>query len=533
MPRVPEYQPGQVQQRGVPSVRQELAPAGAFLGAAEGLSQLAGTMSDIAFKMQVEQDETAALQIDNQFRDALRQKLQGDEGYYNQRGQNAMSGHDATVADINKLRQEYLGMAQNPRQRAALMRSINGRTESELDKVATHAANERRAWMAETHKKAIETNIEDAIADPVNFGMHIGKVRESVKTVAKQQGLGEEWVNATVRDATTKIHTGIIEQLMVTHPGAARQWYEKARKAGEIDGDAIPKIEKALEVSVVRAASQAEAARIQAATTDYEKQVQLAKKIKDPKVQDETLERLDKDFNRTRAIEASHVREAKKAAWNHVKKGGTVDTLPANVVADLEGTFIAALKRGTEPDTDWKLVNDLNRLMIDSPEVFADPEKTDLWKYRTQLDDTQWQKFSNAQVMLNRREEKEVRRQSRITRGMSIAKPFIANLSDDNKGKFQDSLINELDMAVKDGKVLGDKDVSAIVHSLLQKVEIDWGIDKPAYRAEDTDRVVVPENIRQDIIDSFTRKFKRAPSDQEINHNYLKAVRSGKIQTGE
>jgi hypothetical protein len=163
----------------------------------------------------------------------------------------------------------------------------------------------------------------------------------------------------------------------------------------------------ATQIEVVRAATSTAATQIYSAYPgDEAAAIKAARAIGDPIVADKTADQLSKMYAQDRAGEAQQRRAVQDQAWEHVLRGGSVDTIPATIAAKLGGEVSSmqafearrvqngdGFGKVTDPETYTKLT----KLQASDPKAFA---AFDLNTLTDKLKEGDWKQFANQQVQV-------------------------------------------------------------------------------------------------------------------------------------
>lgn len=228
MPIVPQYQPGQVQQRGVSqqgiSVRASADDMGAAVG--RGMQSLGQGVGEVANAMvAVAEMENVALakQADNEFAGWLRERQYGEGGFLTLEGRNAVQGRDQFEREVADKRREF-GQGLNPGAQAAFDRASTARVNSTLDQSIVHTANQRKAWFKDASTQRIDTFAEDALAGYANPNLvarNIAAGQAELRSMAEMQGWDPDALANREAEFVSGVHKNIALRLAQADPLAA------------------------------------------------------------------------------------------------------------------------------------------------------------------------------------------------------------------------------------------------------------------------------------------------------------------------
>lgn len=232
------YQPTGAQPIGVPGggYQQIDARAGDFgQSMAAGLRQGGQDFKELSALLEREQakdDETAALSIDNQYRErSIKTLADPENGFMAKRGRDALEAYKGTVDDLTKSRDELLGLAKNENQKRILMRVLNARLDSNIESMSAHTRVQRAAFQDQTYAAGVEGNLRDAVG-ALTDGDFMQRLAAS-ETYRRQMLTGQGASDDVIKNELTKLRgkgfKGRLELMMGPgkDPNAAAAWYEK------------------------------------------------------------------------------------------------------------------------------------------------------------------------------------------------------------------------------------------------------------------------------------------------------------------
>lgn len=433
--------------------------------------QIAGFAEEV-----VKQDvEREFKRLDNEFAKEIQRITYGDgtpanPGFYSQRGENALKARadaeKAIEAARTRLAEGSSGLARRNFESAAAIR-VTRETES----LNRHTATQREVANDLVSESAIAQAQDDATAawnNPTVVGQSLRLVTDEVVDAGRRKGLPASVIQQQVEAAQTKIHLGVIDRALAVDPMAAQAYYNTNKAS--IDGSARTDVEKALEAGVLRKQSQGEADRIYGMGLPEKDAMKAARDIKDPKLRDETVTRLQRRFGEDDRIRRDAERAAKDSAWSTVINGGSVDDIPATTLATMDGTTISAMRtfekkraadgRGFADATKPEAYNRLHNLFMEDKVAFAE---YDITSEINNLDEGDYQYWLSQQRAVDKAGEREAAKATSYTLGDRVAKEYMnaagigytssASASDAKKSQRVFSLIrNTIDELHAEGK---------------------------------------------------------------------------------
>lgn len=405
-----------------------------------GLSKVGDQIGAMALKMQIEDNERAAKDADVALSARLRMLAVGDgtegnSGYFGRKGQDAVDATSDYNKSVEDARREIAESLPNDRARQLFQSSAATRVNSALTEGAKYSIGQRTVASNATSEARIGEAIDDAAAawsDPKIVARSVAVAEAEVADVGERNGWTPEVTKSKMEAARTKVYSQAIMAASEQDPMAAQELYNKHKT--DIDGTARPGIEKVLEAGTLRQQSQQSAAEIQAAMPgDLKAQIARAKAtIKDPKVLDETLTRLDRDHARDERLRSQQERETQQAAWATITGGGSVDDLSPAQLSVIPGTTLSSMQafekkraasgRGFADATDPEAYNSIHDAFMADKLAFS---QMDLDTMRDKLDEGDYKYWANQQRMIDTRAEKEQAKLRSYTVGDRLANQFL------------------------------------------------------------------------------------------------------------
>lgn len=233
MPRVETYDAPQVSPNALPGVRQSSVVSPALLGEAgaqqaemgAGMLKAGNALGDVAYKMQVEDNETEAKALDTEFANFGRDVINGTDGdpstgYLSKQGKNALEAYGATRDALIKKREELIGKASNDRVRNLLAQTFDRRIMSFRDTMDGHARQQRAAHMKATSELRIDSlakDMADSWADPTKHAEYLAGLKGEAVSLAEVHGITDaREKDALVKQYTSTGHAGVIARMMST-----------------------------------------------------------------------------------------------------------------------------------------------------------------------------------------------------------------------------------------------------------------------------------------------------------------------------
>jgi hypothetical protein len=412
MPQVPDYNARQVAVRPVPDARLNVRAGPAFAAATRlgEVSQEAG--AGIVIEEQRKADEIALISATRKLKEATNSMLFDPKtGAMTRKGRDAFGLPEEVIPAYDKVAGEIEMELGNDRQKIAFRRvSSSMRGETDLT-VQRHVSQERAAYDSEETQSAVITARDSASLnynDPRRVSVEIGDQVATIQGYAARTGKGDNWARREVENAISKTHLQVIEAAQAHQDDIYASSYYKEIK-GQLRGDDAEKAAKSVEDGSIRGESQRIADEMFKGGLLRVNADEEIQKIKDPKLRDAVQQRVDVHFNRVDAMQRETHDFATRYAIDHVERGGSVDTMPQNILKDLTVSDRAQLRaynktrsKGESPDTQWDAYYDLVKRATTDPAEFA---KVNLMQYRNKLGDTEFKQVVALQAAYSKKDD--------------------------------------------------------------------------------------------------------------------------------
>lgn len=308
MPTVPRYST-QVGRSGLPGARvQADVPSEAFRPAQP--VDLRGVQAGIT-KI-VEEEREKANQIASVNARAALGKFTNEliyhpeTGIINRKGQNAFGApEEVREAWERKVGEITQGLG-NETQRAEFTRYALEQGIEVERAVHRHVAGEIQAFDAETTEQYLAIERDAAVLqydDPERVQLSIDRQIAAIKDHARRNGLPSEWTEAKVAETRSKTHASVLARILADGNDLDASEYYKKHK-DEMTGADQTAAERDLQEGSLRGESQRQAARVIEQASNRQEAADIARAtIKDPKVLDEVIRRIDDHFSRVRTAQ--------------------------------------------------------------------------------------------------------------------------------------------------------------------------------------------------------------------------------------
>lgn len=220
----------------------------------------------------------------NQIRD-----LESD--YYGRKLGQAQGVYDDAQRDIDELTTEFSGNLSNDDQRLMFQSLSNTRKNTLLNSILNHQNTEIQQWEKSAGVSLADNAVQEAIdnyLDPEATQDAMDRVTAGINMALR--GADPETVSKAVDNYESDIHIGIVKRFLVNDATGARAYYEKNKD--EILATEKAELEAKLSASQTKQAAQVFTDAISAEGGTLTEQLEEARKITNPDVRDNTVNRL-------------------------------------------------------------------------------------------------------------------------------------------------------------------------------------------------------------------------------------------------
>lgn len=413
MPRVTRFGQRQVTPAPLPAARRRNAPTAASEGAlvGEAVAQVGGQVGTIGLRQfaEVERrereqaDDDAILKAKNHLSAWERKRLYDpDAGALGVRGEAAFELPEIVAGEFNQVAGDIEQGLKTDRQRQAFARlrgqafanldgTIRRHVQGEIDK---NRVNELQATLQNAQTAAVQ-NAQDTrrVDQEMRFAL------TALATTGPRLGMGPEQLESAVNAFKSDTFEGIVNRLLANDQVAkASTYFEEVKEA--LSGDAIVRLEKALETGKVKVDATRRADVIIRAGGTLTEQREKAKAIADVETRQAALQLIEHED----AVQQRVAREREEAdaqeATNLVEQRG-FQAIPADLLARLSVGTRSSLRAydrsraaGVPVETNWPRFYELERQAADDPAAFL---KHNLLSDRHQIGDVEWKHFTGLQ----------------------------------------------------------------------------------------------------------------------------------------
>lgn len=363
----------------------------------------AAIFRDLQEKERKAAHETAMLKASNGFSDWKNQYLYDpNTGALNKKGEAALPLPEEAKEQFEKLANELEKGMSTDEQRAAFQR-LRGNEWQALDlQVRRHTFGEMQQYRQTELENHINNSSNAAVqsyADPKMVGLELNKAVTAIRTSGPSLGLGQEAIDAKVDAVQSKVHVGVINNLLADEKSAEAQAYYEAT-SGQINGELQDGVKKALEEGSVRASAQKHADQIEKEGGTLAQQLEKAKGLP-PKEREHVEQRLEHRAILREKAKRDAEEDVMREAYDTIDSTGDVANIDPATWSSFNGSTRSAMiayskqkAAGNEPETDWAQYYRLTDTAAQSPNDFA---RVNLLNYRPYLSDTEYKQLVGLQ----------------------------------------------------------------------------------------------------------------------------------------
>jgi hypothetical protein len=426
MPVVRTYGTRRVGTAALPGVRRTAAETELSRGAgleraraetAQTLGAVGGAVArqagGIFARLQAEEvqraDETALLEAENRLATWENQRLYDPQtGALAVKGKAAMPLPEEVGAEFEQVSGDIAASLSTDRQRRAFARQRANRAVALDSTLRRHVFGEIQTYEAGELKAFVENATSSAInnaTDPRRVGEELGKMTAAIQKHGPRAGLGPEAIEAAVGAAQSQVHVGVINRLLATNQDrAAKAYFGEDEVRAQISGDAIARVEKALEEGSLRGEAQRQVDRILLEGGTITEQRAKANTLDDPRLKDEVKQRLEHENAIQERAERELLEQQMRDGYDLIDRTGSVDAIGPAVWANYSGgtrsamrSYAMSLAKGQPVETDYQTYYALLEQAADDPSTFTGQN---LLNYKHKLGDTEFKQVVGLQLSL-------------------------------------------------------------------------------------------------------------------------------------
>lgn len=526
MPKVPRYEPNQVQEQLTPRVQNNIQTSRETFGGGQSTAGVFGAVQGLA-KTVVDLKQRADDTLKKEG-DVIFSKLQIDTSTNLKmlKGKDSVN-YEKVLAEqwdkgVEEILKNYDGDAKEALSGIAQFRRMDLYKEAN-----NHMVGEIDRYEAETHNSYLSALQNESVyyyQDKDKLKSNIEIQKAAIIDHGRQRGKDDVTIKTELDKAESGTHLKVLSRILNDQKDFDAIAYHKEFK-DKFYGDDRKTASDLIEAARLRGESQKKSDSIIAKATDASQALEEARQIQDPKLRDETISRVKSYYNDKRQAENMSIEDLHRRSTDVIDKTGNVDDIPREDWARFSLTERSALKsyaekrrQGTEPETSWVDYYDLRTMATAAPlrEKFM---QVNMMSYRNKLADAEFKELVKLQSDMRegRVNEKVLdgyRTDSMIVNDALAAAGYDPTPKQGSKhaekvAQFRATVDRQLKLLQdRTGKKASNEEVQSVVDNLLVEVvtkpgfifdtkkrvfELDPG-DKPKISADD-----VPRSERRQI----------------------------------
>lgn len=241
-----------------------------------GLVQAGKNAVDVGLQAANDYAKTKATELVTQYKMGMRQSMYGKDGILTREGESAFTANADTMSRSKELRGELLEDMQGSMV-ADIFNSIIDPEEAEYSlKAQEYEGKQYRVFQDRTDKAAFSEAAEMAItgyADPKSFAKGTGEALWFQEQLLRRQGYTGEALERGLKESSSKIFAGGIEQALAADDLASARRLLKQGEEARMTADDVAKAKKAIKIKAEALEKKWEAAQKEAEAAAFEKSV--------------------------------------------------------------------------------------------------------------------------------------------------------------------------------------------------------------------------------------------------------------------
>ena len=363
-------------------------------------------------------DEVAYLDASNRFTEKMNDwQFNPQTGAYTKKGKDAQDLPNEFQDVFTKTASEVGDTLKTPEQRLAFQKFLAQQRNAIDVSVKRHVYGEMQAYDNAETKAALDNTISSAVANansPAHVGVYLANGEAEVRKAAARNGLGAEATQQAVDDLRSKVHEGVIDRLLAEQNVSGAQAYFDELK-GQLKGDALTRVEKAMAEGTVREQTQKETETIVAGGGTIEEQLARARKNLSGELEDRVVQELKVRDNEVKLAKQQRIEGIMVSGKNTIDKTGKWENIPPADWSQLTPAEAASLKsyaeqkrQGIPVKTDFATQYRLKTLAGVDPDAFV---KENLTKYVNVISASDLDELANLQLSMRKGDTKIAEKQ--------------------------------------------------------------------------------------------------------------------------
>ncbi len=365
-------------------------------------------------------DEVALLDYENALDSFTNKRLHGEGdqgGALATKGEASFELPETVGEEFDKVAGELEGKLSTDRQRAAAAKIRANKKQGLELMLYRHVDGERQAYSANQLEAYVGNRVNSAIQNSNDLNLAQADIEAAVsrmRAVGPSLGITGEALDAKVNNIVSASHEGIVNRLLDNgETEKAKAYLEEAVAAGQIKGDKIGALEKAVKEGDDRKQGQVQADQIIAQGGTLTEQMERASKIEDAEVREETERRLRAHKSDVDYQERVDAENRMRSVYDGVESRKNLG--PENALRALEATpewrklsdterararaYTLDRAQGIPTKTDLGTFYGLMRQAGEAPELFAE---RNLMAERYRLDEGDFKQLANLQLSIRK-----------------------------------------------------------------------------------------------------------------------------------
>jgi hypothetical protein len=481
------------------------APIEAFGGGA-GVTRMGQALSELANETGKAVDRYDKLEADKRIAEAIKRKnsfMNGDDelpetdgGYFSKKGKNATTDIELYKTRMSTSFKELEKDLSNDSQKEYFRKGLQ-QIELEVDgQMKRHANVEAEKYDTEETSAAIATWRDDAILNYKDItsimddkGAVIGKTSKIRQALQKQEELiadfaerqgharDSDFAKQKILEAKTVTHKGIVERMLANDEDLyAVEYLKQVKESGEVDGRALPDLERMVDAGALRGSSQRMTDEIMGKGVGMGVALEQARAIEDPKLRDEVTSRLKVRFAEAKTVKEEQEENNYNLVADHIEQHKSRDKIPMDQWLALSPSQrsnidarISNLNSGKLQPTDWEEYTNL-RMMAATPETREKFLKMNPMEYRNYLGDKEFKEIVKLREGLRNGDGDTIGKLDGIRTDMQVVKDSLKAVGIDQKKKpeLYSQFVTKVDSLVEQWKA--DNGKKTIPNTELKKI---------------------------------------------------------------
>jgi hypothetical protein len=405
MPTVPTYEPGQVRNTPLPTVRSSAnATAASFGGAAaEALGDVGQAMSragNVASNIAIDQQEKENSDIvRSQMNEARLEMNKIAQQEYSRNGSDAFGASKRISDEARKLAQNYAKNFKNGRQQEMFNQVFDTYSNEHVMRAQTHEANQREVFHRQTLDAENQVNSEELAAnmnDPAFVEDRLADIISNVK--AANSGAGD--IGVKVKKHVSAVLLDAVARKSQDDPASALQFLETHKS--KMDPQTASRVGKALQGKVddLRVAGAVmDVTSVPGATLESSVAAIDSMKL-DPEQKEKALKAVRTQIEIRDSAKDATERKQTEAAWNSFYQAPSMETIAKLNLSPAEKNKMQdALGKMVNKRTDEQYATEYGKLLRLPNDQFI---KTNLDEKRFDISPEQYERLKKSQAELRK-----------------------------------------------------------------------------------------------------------------------------------